>query len=1154
MISKKSIILFSFILLFLAGHSAGQNNTNFSIVSDTFKISLQNKYYISSIAVLYGTEIVSLNGKALSKQEYSFSYNEGYLSLNEKMNAVPGETLVIRYQTYITGLKKEYKKRSLLIIKDESGNTQQKIAVKEKSASLSESVFGKGIQKSGSLIRGFEVSSNKDLTLNSGLRLQLSGRLSDDIEIVAALSDENIPIQPEGNTEKLNEIDKVFIEVKHKNAIGTFGDYELKVNSGEFSKFTKKLQGLKGEFFFGDFQGSVAVASSRGKFNSYTITGKDGNQGPYQLYGANNENDITIIAGSEKVFLDGIEMKRGENNDYIIEYSSAQITFTSKRVITSASRINIDYEYTDQKYERNFFGLNLAGKFLDDKLKIAFNYFRESDDPDNLIDYSLSEDEKTILQQAGNDQDKASVTGVSIAEADSLGNIQGSYIKADTTISGSAYVYYIYAPTSSKAIYDVVFSYVGAGEGDYSRVTLGQYKFVGIGGGSYMPIKYLPMPELKQNANLVIESAFSKNTNLSLELAGSLYNPNRFSLQDVTQKGLAGNFVFELKPIQINLFEKDFGKISFNFRERFLQSDYTSIDRINSVEFNRDYNVSSSVEGDQELREINLNYFPSEKITINSKYGMLKTGNDFESNRYVAGAKYNNPEGSSLEYSVDYVSADNLSYSSKWDKQNGKAYYTFGSIRPGIEFLYEEKREGNSGNDSLYSSSLIYVEAAPYIELVKIQGFEIRGQVSFRKESFPIAGVMQKQSDAFLRTVKIVFRPSSEISSALNLTLRNKNYTDAFIQKGYADNETFLLYSQNKFNFYNGALTGDLYYEAATEQTAKLQKVFVKVVKGTGNYKYLGDENENGVSDEDDFALTSYDGEYTLVTLPTDELYPVVDLKTSSRWNVDFSKILKGDNLISKIFKPVSSETSVRIEENSKTTSIKDIYLLNLSKFLNDSTTISGTNSFQQDLFLFKNEKDISFRFRFSEKRTLSQYSAGIEKGFANERSIRIRFQMVEEISNQTDYSIQNDNYYSASASSRIREINKNELSADFSYRPDNNIESGFKIKVGKSIDRYPSKPTELFFNSQVFRINFSFVGSGRLRVELERSEFVTGSSNTLPYELTNGNSIGKNYYWRFYFDYRLSANFTATVNYDGRALGENSVIHSLKAEAKAFF
>lgn len=76
--------------------------------------------------------------------------------------------------------------------------------------------------------------------------MQLSGRISEDIEIVAALTDENTPIQPEGNTERLEELDKVFIQVKHSNVVGTFGDYQVKQRTGEFGVIDRKLQGLMG--------------------------------------------------------------------------------------------------------------------------------------------------------------------------------------------------------------------------------------------------------------------------------------------------------------------------------------------------------------------------------------------------------------------------------------------------------------------------------------------------------------------------------------------------------------------------------------------------------------------------------------------------------------------------------------------------------------------------------------------------------------------------------------------------------------------------------------------------------------------------------------------------------------------------------------------
>ena len=151
--------------------------------------------------------------------------------------------------------------------------------------------MGLTAESNGTLLRGFSLGTNKDLSVNSGLRLQLSGKLSKDITIVAALTDENTPIQPEGNTERLEELDKVFIQIKHKIGTATFGDYELKTDVGEFGRIDRKLQGVIGKVNLENYSGSIAIAGARGKFNTMQFNGIDGVQGPYRLHGVNNEND-----------------------------------------------------------------------------------------------------------------------------------------------------------------------------------------------------------------------------------------------------------------------------------------------------------------------------------------------------------------------------------------------------------------------------------------------------------------------------------------------------------------------------------------------------------------------------------------------------------------------------------------------------------------------------------------------------------------------------------------------------------------------------------------------------------------------------------------------------------------------------------------------
>ena len=162
---------------------------------------------------------------------------------------------------------------------------------------------------------------------------------------------------------------------------------------------------------------------------------------------------------------------------------------------------------------------------------------------------------------------------------------------------------------------------------------------------------------------------------------------------------------------------------------------------------------------------------------------------------------------------------------------------------------------------------------------------------------------------------------------------------------------------------------------------------------------------------------------------------------------------------------------------------------------------------------------------------------------------------MVKELSNQTDLVNSKDAVFAPPVSNRKRNIDGNSISSDFSYRPDNNVEVGFKLKVGQSTDSYPAIPTIIDLNSQTIRFNLSFAGTGRLRIEIERDELNGNSSdNFLPFELTGGNLIGKNYYWRLNFDYRINSFLQSTVSYDGRLQGSNRAIHTARAEVRAYF
>jgi hypothetical protein len=324
---------------------------------------------------------------------------------------------------------------------------------------------------------------------------------------------------------------------------------------------------------------------------------------------------------------------------------------------------------------------------------------------------------------------------------------------------------------------------------------------------------------------------------------------------------------------------------------------------------------------------------------------------------------------------------------------------------------------------------------------------------------------------------------------------------------------------------------------------------------GTGTYRYLGDLNHNGLADDNEFVPARFDGDYVAVTVPTDQLFPIIDLKTGLRVRITPSRILGSSSATDRFVALFSAESYIRIEEKSTDATLSDIYLLRLRRFLNDSTTINGTRLFTQDLNVNEGSPLFSARFRFSDRKGLNSLSGGLERSYARERSIRLRWQLIPEISNQVDYSNRQDALAASTNSSRTRNISSDDLVLDFSYRPIQDIEVGMKFETSKGIDSYPVVPTIGDLNAQAIRCVYAMRGAGQLRVEFSREEMhLSSTPDIFPYDLTGGRVAGITWLWKLAFEYRVTEFLQTTLNYDGRSEGGSSPVHTGRAEVRAFF
>ena len=80
--------------------------------------------------------------------------------------------------------------------------------------------------------------------------------------------------------------------------------------------------------------------------------GKKGIKDLNKLSGPNGELFVLLVSGSETVYVNGFKLKRGENNDYVIDYNAGEIIFNATYPITSEMRIVVEYQYSDRNYSR----------------------------------------------------------------------------------------------------------------------------------------------------------------------------------------------------------------------------------------------------------------------------------------------------------------------------------------------------------------------------------------------------------------------------------------------------------------------------------------------------------------------------------------------------------------------------------------------------------------------------------------------------------------------------------------------------------------------------------------------------------------------------------------------------------------------------------
>jgi len=1142
--------------------------------------SIDSQYVVPDLLVVPGTLRLYLDDSSsmIDGSDYHFDSATRTVRLSlafrVRVFADTVRTRVLRaeYRYRPVALRNAYYLRRLDAVLDSGTGRTRSVMSPSQPTQVSSEPFGAGFQRSGSIIRGVTLGTNRDLVLQSGLRLQFRGEVSKGVEVLAALADEQSPLQPEGTTQTLREVDNIFFEVRSPWVGGTLGQFVARSDVGAFTSFDRKLQGVtisaRPDAAFGTSR--LLYAVSPGRFRTQTLTGREGDQGPYRLSGTHAERDIVLVAGTERVFLDGDRMTRGEKDDYVIDYSSAEITFTPRHPITSASRITVDFEYTDQKYSRSFISLSHTVPLADSTLTLAAAYVREGDDPGATVDITLSDADRALLAAIGGDRLRGVRTGVSfVGRTDS---IQGQYTRTDTVIDGRPDSLFLYSPTDTNAIYLVSFSIPPDGVGDYRYVAFGQYEYVGRSRGRYLPVVYLPLPELRQVGSVSFSLHPSRGADIKGDLAFSGSSLNRFSNDPTASlSGMALSVEGRGGGDSVDLFGMTTYRPHVEGRLRYLTSGFRTVDRLAEVEFDNRWNTTGrpGEAGRSDLiAEAALGVSPLKTLDLTVSAGLLQRQGDFRSIRGAVGARLQAVDGlPGCDYSVEAIGADSVAGSRNdlWLRHRGGVVWPVGDVVPGFRVVAERRIDVVSTTDTLAPTSFAFVEFGPEIGVAT---GPFRATASFRyyfDDSVRGTGASRGfVRDGAARTVRLRADVSglSSLGTTLDVTWRIREY-DPVPEANPAlrlDNSTLAVRSLTRWSAFDRGVDVDLLYEGQSERAARLERLFVRVPFGQGDYVWH-DLDSNHFQSPEEFRLTNAsDGEYVAVTLPTEELFPVIDLRTSLRVRTAAGRFLPLETTVGRLLAPLTTETLIRIDEKSQSSDEASVYLLSLSSLLNDSTTLSGTQLIQQDVHLYESNPDLSLRLRLQDRRGMTKLVSSLERIRNLERSMRLRWRPTADVGLQFDVGFNAASLATSDpASRRSYDITSTIGTGDLAYRPFEDVDLGWTLTIASTNDVVPTPARSTSRTTNAFRGIYSLENHGRIRVDVERTNVagrnVGGDLFSLPYQLTDGYGIGDTWVARATCEYRFGSNIQASVGYTGRlSPSERRLFNIGRAEVRAYF
>ncbi|GGE35231.1 hypothetical protein [Psychroflexus planctonicus] len=1111
----------------------------------TKKLATKDSIVLDSVSISsLNFKVQKLNLDTIPVSAYHADFMKAIL-LPSKQLQQENDSLVVSYTRFPSFLTKTYKNLDEHIILPANASEENLYSLQQSNVKK-EFVPFDGLNTSGSISRGIRVGNNQNAVVNSELDLQISGNLSDDVTLRASIKDANVPTQEGGYSQRLNEFDQVFIELEGKNWGIRAGDIDLMETKSFFASYTKKVQGLLVSTQFGNenYQAEAYVSGAlvRGVFTRSELVGQEGNQGPYKLRGPNGELFVLIISGSEAVFVNGVRLKRGEAEDYIIDYNAGEIIFNSTFPISSEMRIVVEYQYADQNFSRII--ATAGGSYATKKLQISSFVFNESDLKNQPLRQNLTDEQVQVLQEAGDDQEQ--MLAPSAVESEFSEN---RVLYRKETFNGTEI--FVFSTDPEDELFSVRFSNVGANQGNYvvssteniSRVFEYVPPINGVPQGDFEPVTQLFAPTLLQIG--VVQAAYQNGdfSQINGELAVSNNDLNTFSkIDNEDNQGTAAKIQTKQRLTK----EEAKWNLDYLGNIDYIGKNYTSIERLYNVEFQRDWNIFEPA-GNQLYVDTGFQLQNAEKGQVQYQFQHLDFSESFTGNRQVLSAAVQ-LDKLRLNGAGSYLKSEGRVLDSEFSRSHIFGIYDFGKYWAGAKFAHEDNQENQvetnefTINTQAFKSYEVFTGVGDSTKVFVEVGYRYRENDSLRSNQLKRVN----NSNNFYVNSTLVNSASSKLS--IFASYRNLNNLDENVEDENTLNSR-VVYNQFLFDRKLNFTTS---YETNSGSIAQQEFTYLEVNPGDGQYVWI-DYNENGVQELDEFEIAQFPGEadYVRVLLPNQVFIRTNQNRFSQQITANF-RSWAGKEGIKKLISKFFNQTSYLIDRKVA----RDGNLLNLNPFSANGADELGLNvNFRNTLFFNRGKQRYTTSYTYISSQARNLLSIGLQDN--NTESHQLNF--IHKMKDTWLITLKNQLNTSESFSENFE--NRNFLLEGFSINPKlSYLLSGntrFDAFVEYAIQENQLQGQEQL-NQRKLGTSFTFNKGQEYSINGEfnfiQNEFEGSTFTPVAYQMMEGLQPDNNFTWSLFVQKKITKFLDLNLSYFGRKSEGTRAIHTGNVQLRAYF